>query len=857
MTPERWQQIEKLFYSILEVEPSRRDDFLDEACGGDEELHRALKSLLASIDEGGTFFETLRAEVAAEIINEDKAGAMTGRTLGRYRFLSPLGAGGMGEVYRALDTRLDREVAVKILPERLAANPEALLRFEREAKAVAALSHPNILSIHDYGTEEGVSYAVMELLNGETLRSRLSKSAMTWRKAVGIGVEIAEGLSAAHAKGITHRDLKPENIFLTSDGKTKILDFGLARFNPGISSEHISSAITTPLVTRPGVVMGTNGYMSPEQVRGDEVDATSDIFSFGCVLYEMVIGRKTFIRRTEAETMAAILKDNPPELTGSGKSFPMELERIMIHCLEKNPGERFQSARDLAFALRELSAGQKPSQQHFSRRSWIMASLALLTLLAVFYLFFWRPAPPTTISNLSLAVLPLENYSGKSSQEPSVDTITSELISTFGGVKALRVISRDSAIQYKGTNKSLKDIALELNVGLVVRGSVQYLGDSVQVNVSLFQTESGEELFKRIFECKAKDISTLENQIVQAIVQEVRADITPQEQARLARKKQVNPEANNLYSQGLTYLDNRGPDDISKAIECFRSAVGKDPGYAVAWAAIAKSYIVGDFPWPESSLMAHGAAKKALELDDNLAEAHASLASVNMLSEWNWLAADTEFKKAIELNGSDVTARHWYAEYLSAMGHHNEAIAEIEKAVQISPLSLIIKRDVGWHYYCAGQYDDAIAQLRKTLKLAPPGDKKTEPVHWLLGYAYVKKSMFTEAIDEMKYAVNLNNNSSNRARLIYAYACAGRRDEALRQLEDLKKESSDGSPDLPFLLATVYGELGDKDQAFACLDQVFDRHSGKLVYLNVVPMLDSLRSDQRFRSLTLRVGLPQ
>src|SRR5215813_8072377 len=339
MTPERWGQIEKVFHSALERALRERAAFLDEACAGDEELRHDLETLLAAHERPESrfeaIFEAIKAEVAADPIDEDKIGSMAGMTLGRYRLLSPLGAGGMGEVYHAVDERLDREVAVKILPARLADSPEAMRRFEREAKAVAALSHPNILSIHDFGTEQGVCYAVMELLKGETLRSRLSQGALPWRKAVGIGTEIAEGLSAAHAKGITHRDLKPENIFLTSDGRTKILDFGLARVKAAVSDENITSAPTVTFATEPGFVMGTPGYMSPEQVRGDEAEATSDIFSFGCVLYEMVTGQRAFAQRNMAESMAAILRDDPPELADSGITIPAELGRVITHCLEK------------------------------------------------------------------------------------------------------------------------------------------------------------------------------------------------------------------------------------------------------------------------------------------------------------------------------------------------------------------------------------------------------------------------------------------------------------------------------------------------------------------------------------------
>lgn len=853
MTLQRWQLIDKLFHEALEVDAGRRDSFLAQACAGDESLHRDLKSLLAAHDQDGTFFESLRAELAAEVIAERKSPDMVGSTVGRYQFLSSLGAGGMGEVYRALDTRLDREVAVKILPPHLAMKPQALLRFEREAKAVAALSHPNILSIHDFGTENGVSYAVMELLQGETLRSRLAKGRLPWRKAIAIGGEIAEGLAAAHDKGITHRDLKPENIFLTEDGKTKILDFGLARVRPAIVSDQVSLAETAPLVTRPGAVMGTHGYMSPEQVRGEEVDAASDIFSFGCVLSEMITGRKTFVRATAAETMAAILKDHPAELSDQGLSIPAELERVIDRCLEKNPRQRFQSAHDLAFALKEIPSAPRPSSFGYSRRFWLLTGLILLTAMIVVYSVVSRP----TSAKVSLAVLPMDNQSGRPDLESQVDTITKELTTILGSITALNVISQDPMAQYKGTGKPAAEIGRELNVSFLVKGSARYLGDSVQMETALLRAETGQILFNGKFEGKTRDLPNLENQIVLALLQAVQAHITNDERARLSRVRQVNPEAYRLYSQGLTHLDSRIPAGINRAVHLFRGALGKDPEFGPAWAAYAKSHIVGDFSWPESSLVALGAAKKALELDNTLAEAHACLASVYMLHEWNWFAADTEYQRAIQLNPSDVTAHHWYAEYLTAMGRHEDALHEIRQAQLHSPLSQIIKRDIGWHYYCARRYDEAIAQLQSILRIAPPDDKKMEFVHWLLGYAYAKKSMFDEAIDEMRIALALNNRIDNRARLAYAYAIAGRKDEAWQIVEELKQAPPELSPDLSFQLATIYGELGEMDEAFRCLDQSYDRHSGKLVYLNVVPMLDSLRDDQRFRDLIVRIGLPR
>ena len=421
MSPERWQQIEALYHAALERSGEERAAFLASACAEDPTLHQEVESLLSSHDQARSFIEQPPDDFAAGMVVKKQARPMVGRTLGHYQILSLLGAGGMGEVYRARDTKLDREVAVKILPEQSAANPEALRRFEREAKAVAALSHPNILAIYDFGTEQGVSYAVTELLAGETLRARLSRSALEWRAAAEVGVAIVEGLAAAHAKGITHRDLKPENLFLTTAGQVKILDFGLARMKPVVAAEAKTLTSTVAETTKPGVVMGTFGYMSPEQVRGETAEAPSDIFAFGCVLYEMVSGQRAFARATPAETLAAVLTAEPPALAGVGKEMPAGLERVIRHCLAKSASERHQSARDLAEDLRALLSGSgiAPSVPGLARPRWrpavwIVAAVAVL-LLGMAVALYLASGRGQAID--SLAVLPLTNVSGDAEAE--------------------------------------------------------------------------------------------------------------------------------------------------------------------------------------------------------------------------------------------------------------------------------------------------------------------------------------------------------------------------------------------------------------------------------------------------------
>lgn len=851
MTPERWQQIEKLFYSALEREPSQRAVFLAEACAGQETLRQEVESLLASHEQGTGFFESLTKEVAAELLAEDQTRMMKGRMLGRYQLLATLGAGGMGEVYRALDTRLDREVAVKILPPHLAASPEALLRFEREAKAVAALSHPNILAIHDFGADEGVHYAVMELLKGETLRGRLLNGALPWRKAVSIGIEIADGLAAAHAQGITHRDLKPENIFLTADGRTKILDFGLARVKTALLVEHLSAAPTKPLLTNPGVVMGTIGYMSPEQVRGEAVDAPSDIFSFGCVLYEMLTGQQAFACMTAAEKLAAILRDDPPELVDSGKNLPAELARVLTHCLEKNPAERFQSARDLAFALKSISNGSSRTNAFpppAARGARVIAPLAAVLLLLLFGLAWYLYDRPS--KSASLVVLPFTD--GKDS-EYILDGITESIINSLSQLPQLRVIARTTAFSYKERALDPRKIGSELGVQAVATGRAVLQGDSLIVQADLMDVASGLQIWGEKYERRRADILTVQTEIARTISEKLRLRLTGEQRQRLTESYTQDTAAYDLYLKGLYHWNKRTEADVKKGNAYFTQAIVKDPNYALAYVGLANSYIwAGNGLTPaEAMRAAKEAAERARQLNGTLAEAYTSLAAVSLLYDWDWSAAERDFTQAIALNPNYATAYQWYAEYLTARGRHDAAIAASKQALALDPRSPIINRDVGWHYYCARQYDQAIEHCQNALKLDP----NFAQAHTLLGLAYTKKAMFAEAIAESQRAVALSPSGNNRARLGYVYASSGQRGEAQKELDNLT-ESTNEIYVSPYHMAVLYTGLGDKEQAFAWLERASQDRDSWLIYLKVSPMLDSLRADPKFQDLVQRFRFP-
>jgi serine/threonine protein kinase/Tfp pilus assembly protein PilF len=652
-----------------------------------------------------------------------------GARLGPYEVLSPLGAGGMGEVYRARDTRLDREVAIKVLPERLAEDPAALSRFEREAKTLAALSHPNVLTILDFGQQDRVAYAVMELLEGETLRARLLRSQMSWREAAELGFELADGLAAAHSRGIVHRDLKPENVFLTSHGRAKILDFGLARREgPSEEPDHTRQKTQTQ-VTEPGSVMGTVGCMSPEQVSGVPADARSDIFSLGCVLYEMVSGARPFEGRTQGEVLAAILRDEPAELSGS--QLPADLTGVIRHCLEKKPEQRFQSARDLAFALKAIASGSAvsapmvsplvPAPVRLSRKPGVVLAATAIVLVGLgFALWRWLPSGRTAAR--SIAVLPFQNLSNDPSQEYFVDGMTEELIANLARIHKLRVISRTSAMQYKGTKKLLPQIARELHVESVVEGSVLRSGQRVRITVQLIQAATDEHLWAESYEKDLTDVLAVQGEATRAIAGEIKVRLTPEERERLATVRPVDPEAYDAYLKGRYYHYRFTPEDYARALGFFRAAIEKDPTYARAFAGMAGVYATmtheGLLPPREGIAKCAAAAKKAYELDEKLGEAHLALAIVAS-AKWNGDGAQKEFEKAIALSPQDAAIRLFHAQLIRRAGKWEEAIEEGKRAEELDPLSVETSRSLGSTYFWAGRYDDAIRQYKKAMEVDP------------------------------------------------------------------------------------------------------------------------------------------
>jgi TolB-like protein/Tfp pilus assembly protein PilF len=785
-------------------------------------------------------------------------GLRAGARLGPYEVLAPLGAGGMGEVYRALDTRLDREVAVKVLPGRLAENPSALSRFEREAKALAALSHPNVLTILDFGREGSVTYTVTELLQGENLRMRLLRVHMSWREAAELGSEVAEGLAAAHSRGIVHRDLKPENIFLPESGSPKILDFGLARREVSLDpAEHRRDRGQTQ--TEPGVLMGTVGYMSPEQVSGMAADARSDIFSLGCILHEMVTGSRPFSGRTSAETLAAILRDEPAEPRRSNRPVPAELVGLIHHCLEKEPADRFQTARDLAFALKAILAGvpaavpiAMPSRR---KRAVAIAAAGATFVLGAVLLVVTGHVPGGAGAVHSVAVLPLQNLSGDPTQDYFVDGMTEELIANLAKVENLRVISRTSVMQYKGAKKPLREIAIELNVDSVVEGSVLRSGERVRITVQLVKAATGQNLWAESYEKDLSDVLAAQAEAARAIVGEIKVRLTPEEGKRLAKVRPVDPEAYDAYLKGRFYWSKFTGEDYQTAIEFFQKAIDKDPTYAPAYAGLAHTYRAlaweGLIPPGEGMPRAEAAARKAQALDDTLAEVHFAI-GMNRLARWDYATCLDELRKALASSPHDAVIRRFYSQALSRMGRWEEAIAEGKHAQELDPLSVETNRGLGSIFYWAGRNDEAIRQFKKTIELDP----KDARLHDHLAEVYSRKGVYPEAIAERQEYLSLSGDEEAAQELGRDFASSGYHvamkalyRKTLAFMEEAAKYAYVSS----IHFAVLHAQLGQNDEAFAWLVKAFEERQPWLGQLQFDPQFEPLRSDPRFSDLIRRI----
>ncbi len=786
----------------------------------------------------------------------------------RYEIVAPLGAGGMGEVYRARDLRLHREVAVKVLPQRLAQDGDALGRFEREARSLAALSHPQIVALHDFGNHDGHTYAVMELLEGETLRQRLQRGTLTWGEAVNLGVQMAEGLAAAHSKGVVHRDLKPENLILSKTGTLKILDFGLARTDgpPAPPEQTVTSA-----PTQPGVVLGTLSYMPPEQVRGQTVDPRGDIFALGCVLYEMIAGRPPFARSTTADTVAALLTAPPPELGALAAAVPPALEQAVLRALEKEPDSRFQSAQDLAFALRMISgvsrAGLVPPAAagasaavgasagrplHARRGLWIGVALALSALAG--WLVWPSRDQPAVVR--SLAVLPFANEGGDAELDYLGDGIAESLIHDLSQLRDVRVMARSTVFRYRGPNLEALRAGRELKVDAVLAGRVVSRGETLTVEAELVDVQSGTRLWGERYQGRFDQVMRVPEDVARQISSTLRLRLTREQAARLGRPETADAEAYRLYLKGRFYWNKRTGEGFRKGIEFFEQASARDPSYALPQVGLADSYALmaaySVRPPSESMTRARDAAERALQLDDSLAEAHASLGLVRLLHDWQWDEAERRFRRALALKPGLALAHHWFSEYWMARGRTDEALAELQRAEDLDPLSVILPTDRCRALYFARRYPEALASCRRALD----ADASFVPALITQGMVLEETGRYAEALTAFREVARLSGDGPQPRTLVArATALAGDAPAARRMLEAIEAEAR-ARYISPYSLALVHAALGDHDAAFRELDKAVDERSSWMAYLAVNPRLEALRGDARFQGVQKRVGLP-
>ena len=780
-----------------------------------------------------------------------------GTRLGSYEIVSPLGAGGMGEVYRARHLKLGRDVAVKVLPRDLASDPERRHRFEREARAASALNHPNIVTIHDVDEHDGSLYIAMELVEGRTLRQLLGEGPLPVGRLLALARQIAEGLAKAHAAGIVHRDLKPENLMLTGDGLVKILDFGLAKLATQ-DADAGSESTTIQQATRGGMVLGTVPYMSPEQAAGRPVDFRSDQFSFGSVLYEMATGRRAFKKDTTPQTLAAIIESEPEPVGKLSRRLPAALVAIIEQCLAKKPERRFASTRDLASALQAVPE-PRPAPGIGRRALWVAATVVALGLAGALLPSVgrvWRSLAPDRSAPAirAIAVLPLQNLSGEAEQEYFADGMTEALITDLAQIGALRVTSRSSAMRYKQTKAPLADVARELGVDAVVEGSAQRVGDRVRIMAQLIDVKTDRVLWGESYERAVSDVLRLQGEVAQTIAGEIGALVTPEQKARLTLRRTVAPAALEAYLKGEFHLYRLTPQDLETASSLFQAALAIDPDYAAAHVGIAELWSarmqVGRVPPSEAAPLALAAAQQALKLDASSSNAHLALANVRTWYEWDWKAGEAEFQQAIELNRSNARALAFHAHMLTLLGHFEQADRQMDEALKLDPLNPLFQVLAATRLIFAGRFDDGIARLQTTFERTPGFGIGHIPLWSALDH----QGRYDEALVALKAFYATEQAAPEIVRALEQGNAEGGYKTALKRvaLALEPRARSVGTINL----VNIYDAAGDVDKALEWLATAYERHDPNMAYISVIPFSESLRKHPRFQELLRRMGLP-
>ena len=831
----------------------------------------------------------------------------SGTKLGRYEIRAKIGEGGMGEVYLAEDTKLNRKIAIKILPTEVAADQDRMRRFVQEAKAAAALNHPNIAHIYEIGEADGLKFIAMEFIDGQTLRQLIHAGQTDQAKLLRYLQHAAEGLAKAHAAGIVHRDLKPDNVMITADGHAKVLDFGLAKLvEPQRSSGTGSSDIATAILkqhSKPGMILGTVGYMSPEQAQGQVVDQRSDIFSFGCILFEAVTGQRAFEGKDVIDSLNKIIREPVRPISDLNPSAPTDLQRVVRRCLAKDPDERYQTIKDVAIELKEVrrelkgaagvdttvpppsnkfsvspSGGEVSSAQtslpaasspgtRASSAEYLVSGIkqhklavvitVLVLVAGAIVFFYFQHARNTEVAIESIAVLPFVNQDNDPNVEYLSDGLTESIINGLTRLPNLKVSPRSSVFRYKGKETDPLKAGNELGVRAVLTGRVQQRGDDLVVSAELIDVRDNKQLWGEHYQRKISDLLAVQGDLARDISAKLRPTLSGDEQGKLKRRYTDNVEAYQLYLKGRYFWLRFTPEDHKKATEYFNQAIAKDPGFALAYAGLGDTYgasatngwISPREGYPKGKI----AAKRALEIDDTLAEAHTTAGALTMFYDLDWTAAEREYKRAIELNPSYPISYEVYSYLLSATGRLDEAIKMAQRGADVDPLSVVLADDVSGAYYLARRYDEAIKQLEKSLEI--------DPNHFggymALGQVYEAKGMHEEAIKSLQKAIGIGGRTSGvLAPLGRAYAASGKKVEAqkiLTELKEMAKQTYVSSYDL----AILYVGLGDKEHALEQLHKAYEDRAGWIMDINVEPIFDSLRSDPRFAELVSRMKFPK
>jgi serine/threonine-protein kinase len=744
---------------------------------------------------------------------------MIGKTISHYQILEKLGEGGMGVVYKAQDTKLDRIVALKFLPQHLTSASVEKERFVQEAKSASALNHPNITTIHEIDEFEGQMFIVMEYCEGKTLKQIIEKETLSIKKVLDIGIQICEGLAIAHEKGIVHRDIKSDNIMVTPRGQVKIMDFGLAKLKGATK------------LTTAGSTLGTAAYMSPEQASGEEVDCRSDIFSFGVVLYEMITGQLPFKGEHEAAMIYSILNETPEPLARYKANVQEGLQRIVDKAMEKNRDLRFQHVDDLRADLLKIKREFETS----------------------------RVLPSTKKPQPSIAVLPFINLSADKEQEYFCDGMAEEIINALSQVEDLRVVARTSAFSFRGKEIDIREIGKKLNVQALLEGSVRKAGNRVRITAQLINVVDGYHLWSERFDRDLADVFAIQDEISLAIVDKLKVKLLGDEKEKMLKRYTQNLEAYDLYLKGRYHWNRRTPEALKKAMAHFEQVIRKDPDYALAYAGLADCYSmlaqVYVLPPKEAFPKAKALASRALQIDETLAEAHTSLAFVLSTFDWDWAGAEREFRRAIELNPNYATAHQWFAMgLLVELGRTSEAIEEIHKALELDPLSLIINTAAGHVYLCAGREDKAVEQAEKILDM----DSTFGFAHNILAFVNQRRGNYDEAVEGYLKGSSFAGFLSQQevAILRETYASSGWTGFLRRQLEIMQFKAEQGQV-LYYDIASLYARLDDTEKAIECLEKAYEEHDFSLSGLLTDHDFDRLRTDLRFTVLLKKIGLEE